>query len=192
MERKDEIRERKNKQRKEALSRRRALTPGQREEKSAAICEILSSLPGIRQARTIFSYRATYDEVILDLFNQWAVREGKEVSYPISLPHGIMKAAVPEDADAWEKGAYDILSPVKERSKIVRPEEIDVIIVPCVAFDREGRRCGHGAGYYDRYLPLCKKNVLTVLAAFQAQEMKEVAAEETDYPMKVIVTESGI
>ena len=69
---------------------------------------------------------------------------------------------------------------------------IDVILIPCVGFDREGHRTGHGAGYYDRFLQK-SSNALKVLVAFDAQECKELlACETTDHSVDVIVTESGI
>jgi len=66
-----------------------------------------------------------------------------------------------------------------------------VILVPCVAFDKEGRRLGHGAGYYDRYMPMLRPDVLKILIAFDAQELDYVETEPTDIPVDIIVTESG-
>lgn len=188
----EELKRRKSKQRRAAISARRALTSGQREEKSRRICDFLKGLPEIREAETIFSYRATFDEVNVDDFNQWAVSEGKRVAYPISYPHGIMKAAVPEGDTAWTRGSYDILQPVEERSLFIPPEYFDVVIVPCLAFDRKGGRLGHGGGYYDRYLPRCNKEMFAVLAAFDVQEMDHIAADDTDVRLRCMVTESGI
>ena len=64
--------------------------------------------------------------------------------------------------------------------------------IPCVAFDREGGRLGHGAGYYDRFLPGCREDAVLILAAFDAQCLDHIIMEETDIPIPVIVTESGI
>lgn len=188
----EELKRRKSKQRRAAISARRALTSGQREEKSRRICDFLKGLPEIREAETIFSYRATFDEVNVDEFNQWAEKEGKTVAYPISYPRGIMKAAIPGGNAAWTRGSYDILQPVEERSLINPPEYFDVIIVPCLAFDREGGRLGHGGGYYDRYLPRCKKDMLPVLAAFDVQEMDHIVMDDNDYRVCCLVTETGI
>ena len=184
----------KKQQRKLAVEKRRALTQEERDEKSRAISDLLIKLikdPRYSKVRTIFSYRGTWDEVNVDAFNDWAEVQGYRVSYPISLPDGIMKAAVPAERDAWHRAAYGILEPVMENSKILEPGDIDLVIVPCVAFDEYGNRCGHGAGYYDRFMT-CMSPESLIMVAFEAQKMEALVTEETDIPVSTIVTETGI
>ena len=184
----------KKQQRKLAVDRRRALTQDERDEKSRVICDILTRLikePRYSEVRTIFSYRGTWDEVNVDAFNNWAEVQGYRVAYPISLPNGIMKAAVPAEENAWHRAAYGILEPVMENSKILDPEDIDLVIVPCVAFDDHGNRCGHGAGYYDRFMA-CMPPESLIMVAFEAQRSEKLITEETDIPVSTIVTETGI
>ena len=184
----------KKQQRGLTIERRRALTQEERDEKSRAICDLLIKLikdPRYSGVRTIFSYRGTWDEVNVDAFNDWAERQGYRVAYPISLPKGIMKAAVPAEENAWHRAAYGILEPVMENSKILEPEDIDLVIVPCVAFDEYGNRCGHGAGYYDRFMEYMPPESL-IMVAFEAQKMEALVTEETDIPVSTIVTETGI
>ena len=183
----------KRQQRMLAFERRRALTQKERDEKSSEICRYLSKLikePRYRAVKTIFSYRGTREEVNVDAFNDLAKAQGCRVAYPISLPRGIMKAAVPADDSAWRRGAYDIPEPVIERAEILEPGDIDLVIVPCVAFDLYGNRCGHGAGYYDRFLTNMDPEAL-VMAAFMAQKMERLITEKTDVPIRTIVTEEG-
>ena len=184
----------KKQQRGLAIERRRALTQEERDEKSRAICDLLIKHikdPRYSEVRTIFSYRGTWDEVNVDAFNNWAEVQGYRVAYPISLPNGIMKAAVPAEENAWHRAAYGILEPVMENSKILEPEDIDLVIVPCVAFDDHGNRCGHGAGYYDRFMA-CMPPESLIMVAFEAQRSEKLITEETDIPVSTIVTETGI
>ena len=184
----------KKQQRRLAMERRRALSQKERDEKSRAICDLLIKLikdPRYSGVRTIFSYRGTWDEVNVDAFNDWAERQGYRVAYPISLTDGIMKAAVPAEKDAWHRAVYGILEPVTENSKILEPGDIDLVIVPCVAFDEYGNRCGHGAGYYDRFMEYMPPESL-IMVAFEAQKMEALVTEETDIPVSTIVTETGI
>lgn len=179
-------------QRKAAMERRRGLTPREREEKSRIICGFLSEMERIKKSGRILSYRAFYDEVNVDSFNKLALSRGKELAFPVSYKGGRMEALVPEHDQAFEKGTFGIWTPLAEGSRLLRPEEIDVVIVPCVAFDKKGGRCGHGGGYYDRYLPLCREDVFTVLVGFEAQAVEEVFMEETDCFMKAVVTEKEL
>ena len=184
----------KKQQRKLAVEKRRALTQEERDEKSRAISDLLIKLikdPRYSEVRTIFSYRGTWDEVNVDAFNNWAEVQGYRVAYPISLPDGIMKAAVPAEKNAWHRAAYGILEPVMENSKILEPGDIDLVIVPCVAFDEYGNRCGHGAGYYDRFMA-CMSSESLIMVAFEAQRSEKLITEETDIPVRTIVTEAGI
>ena len=188
------LRLRKRQQRKLAVERRRALTQNARDEKSRAICDILCELikePRYCGVSTIFSYRGTWEEVNVDAFNERAKAQGYRIAYPISLPGGIMKAAVPADETAWHRAAYGILQPDMEKAEILEPEKIDLVIVPCVAFDAHGNRCGHGAGYYDRFMTRIAPEAL-VMAAFEAQKFEELATEKTDIPIRTIVTEKGV
>ena len=184
----------KKQQRRLATARRRALTQQERDEKSERISERMISLMGeskYRNVKTIFSYRGTWEEVNVDPFNRWAERQGYRVAYPISLPHGIMKAAVPADDNSWHRAAYDILEPIMETAQFLEPEDIDLIIVPCVAFDPQGNRCGHGAGYYDRFMTRMAQEAL-VMVAFEAQKIETLMTEKTDLPIPTIVTENGV
>ncbi len=182
----------KNEQRRQALANRRAMSAQERISRSHQICEFLMRLPVLQYVKTIFSYQAVFDEADLNEFHAWAAAHGKILAYPIALPGGIMKAAVPEAGDAFKKSAYGILEPDIKKSTVLEPEEIDLVLVPCVAFDRKGGRLGHGAGYYDRYLPACRKDAVFILVGFDVQELSEVERDERDVMMHMIITESGL
>ena len=136
----------KNQQRKQCLAARRELSNAEREAYSLAICQTLAALEPVLHAETVFSYMATWDEVDLGGFHEWAAAQGKRICFPITYPHGLMEAAVPDAPDAFVKGKFDILSPDPVKSRIIPPEEIDVVLVPCVGFDEAGMRLGHGGG----------------------------------------------
>lgn len=190
----NEIYLRKREQRKIIAERRRKLTREECAEKSREICRHLETLlkeADFRNVRNVFSYRAMPEEADVDSFNWLLERSGRKVAYPVSLPHGVMKAAVPRGEGAWRRGAYDIKEPDLDKSDILLPEQVDLVLVPCVAFDRKGNRCGHGAGYYDRFLALCRPETILLMIAFDIQELEEIATEETDRRIPRIVTESG-
>ena len=94
-------------------------------------------------------------------------------------------------SDGWEVGQYGIRTPVLNRSALLPPESLDVVLVPCTAFDAECFRVGMGKGYYDRYLPGCR-NAVTLGVAFEAQRVPEAAADEQDWRLDGFVTERKV
>ena len=93
--------------------------------------------------------------------------------------------------DGWEVGTYGIRTPVLERAALIRPEALDLVLVPCTAFDAACRRVGMGKGYYDRYLPGCR-NAVALGVTFEAQRVPEAAADEQDWQLDGFVTERKV
>jgi len=86
-------------------------------------------------------------------------------------------------------GAFGAMIP--ESGAWMTPE---IVIVPLVAFDRQGGRLGYGGGFYDRTLEAlrAKQATLAIGFAYAAQEMQELPLEPTDQPLDMIVTEKGV
>lgn len=187
-----DLESRKGQQRKLAVEARDALSYNQVAEKSRIICEKLIKSPAFCESDIIFSYQAFRNEVDLSDFNQYATEAGKTVACPICGKVGQMVAAVPDDSNAWTTDRFGIRTPLKERSRIISPEEIHLVLVPCTAFDgRQRMRIGWGAGFYDRYLPQCV-NAFSIAAAYQIQKTEPISFDpEWDVPLDAIVTEEN-
>lgn len=182
----------KNKQRMISLKRRRLLSPDAADKKSLLICEALIKTVDLKGIKTVLSYKAARDEADPSLFDKYLSEKGIKVVYPLSLKDGSMELLYPKDQDSFKKGAFGISEPVREQSEIVDVKDIDLCIVPCVAFDKGLNRLGHGKGYYDRFLPLCKASTETVAAAFSEQELERLITEKNDIKMNMIVTDNAI
>ena len=178
-------------QREKALALRRAMDREEREKLSSAICEKILALPELEGVKTVLSYLAAWDEVDLSYVNQTLAAQGLRIAYPVCLEKGHMEAYIPDDKDAVEAGAYGIKAPVIARSRPIEPQDIDLVLVPCVAFDEERNRLGHGAGYYDRYLPRCPRAKF-ILAAFEVQRMDRLDCKVYDVKVDIIVTENAV
>ena len=181
----------KKEQRIQAINARRALSEEERAVFSLALCKNAAGLDCFKEAKTILAYAATWDEADLASICALAEEQGKTVAYPISYRGGIMEAYAPESTDAWTDGILGIRVPDKKRSRLVDPEEFDLVFVPCVAFDEGKRRLGHGGGYYDRYLPKCSRAEF-VLVAFEAQKLPMIATDPHDILMNTLVTEAKV
>jgi len=83
-------------------------------------------------------------------------------------------------------GKYGITEPFN--GKIIAPERIDLIFVPLVAFDIKGFRVGYGKGFYDRFIPRCRKNVLTIGLSFFPPVDEIADVNEFDIPLKYCIT----
>ena len=181
----------KSEQRKEAINARRALSSEERAVFSLQMCANISRLDAFRKARTILAYAATWDEADPAAVCELAVKLGKTVAYPVSYRGGVMDCYAPNGPEDWKDGILGLRVPDTDKARLISPEEFDLVLVPCVAFDEEKRRLGHGGGYYDRYLPKCVKADL-IAVAFEAQKLEEIATDSYDVLMKTIVTEEKV
>ncbi len=186
--------------RREVLSRRNAIPPETRAVKSQTICQELCHLAELRRARTVAVYSTMGSEVDLDLFIRFAYESGMRVAFPAVLPDLCdgqrMEMRAVDEADYSSGAAPFVADPVpaftatakqNERFPLVGPEEIDMIVVPLVAFDDAGNRLGYGGGCYDRYLPALSTSCAVLGAAFTEQQVPAVPIGEHDLPLPRIV-----
>ena len=174
-----------------AIRARGALTPKERAESGRAICERLRAMEEIKSAQVFFSYLAMPEEADLGELHRWLRARGKTLAFPVTGDGGAMEAWAPEESLRFTRDRFGILMPEKDAASRIDPAEIDLILTPCVAFDGDCRRLGHGGGYYDRYFRRCPQ-ALRFCIAFEAQRLPAIQAEPWDVSMDAVVTEAGI
>lgn len=170
----------------EGKTARENLSTGARAEFSRQITQRIAASPQFRTADTVMLYRALPCEV--DLSGLKGL--GKRLVYPHCVTKTEMVALLPNDEDGWISGTFGIMEPNPDRSLLISPDEIDLVICPCTAFDEACSRLGMGAGYYDRFLPKCV-NAFIATAAFECQKAPSVPAESWDVPMDCVFTEQA-
>lgn len=169
----------------EALKARRAMDTEKRQRLSATICAELEGLEAYQAAETVMIYKATGSEVDLSTLR------GKRFAYPLCKDDGNMIALMPKDSQSFKTGYGGIKEPISELSKLIAPEDIDLVICPCAAFDSQCNRLGMGKGFYDRFLPKCP-NARFIAVAFEAQRVEGIIPEAWDVAMDMVVTEKSI
>lgn len=184
------IAEQKSAQRKAGIAARLALSDIQRSAANAALCRRVAELDIFRQAQNILLYAAFGGEADLAQLARFAAAQNKTLAYPICAEGFQLLAAVPE-ADGWETGKYGIQTPVLEQAQLLAPEQFDLVLVPCTAFDAGCRRVGMGKGYYDRYLTRCT-HAVKIGIAYEVQRVDCAAVDEHDQRLDVFITEKGI
>lgn len=102
-----------------------------------------------------------------------------------------MEARVITSFDDLAAGAYGIPEPNPD-TELVPPEEIDIIMLPCLSCDRSCRRLGKGAGYYDKYLSKVRKDCFTMALCYEEALADEIPVEEHDMPVDAVVTEKTV
>ena len=157
-------------------------------KKSKIIKEKLFSLPEFKKAKFVMLYASKKEEVNTEELIDGALEMGKRVALPrrTSQETVIPKEITNRHTDL-EKSTYEIHEP-RESQKNVWLNEIDLIVVPGVAFDIKNRRLGRGKGYYDRFLKNLPRNDLTIGLAFDFQIVKSLPQDSHDIPVSTVIT----
>jgi 5-formyltetrahydrofolate cyclo-ligase len=187
------LRERKQALREKAHALRNAQTD--KDSLSEVICNRFVSLPAYAAAKTVKFYIDVRSEVRTRQALPSALASGKKVVVPWCNAHGELELFHLTSMDELAVGMYKILEPKPElrelREKRVHADELDLIMVPGVAFDRRGARMGHGKGYYDKLLKHARADAPLVALAFECQLFPEIPVGHHDVFMDLILTEKA-
>ena len=163
--------------------------------KSLAISRVLRKLHVYRKAKTLLCYVAIDGEVETRPILLQALADGKRVAVPVTLTRKKQLLAVEvrdPKQDLCRVGPYGIPEPRKNSRRKVASRDLDLVVVPAVAFDRQGRRLGRGAGYFDRFLERLPAGISRVGLAFHFQVVKKMPWEFHDQPVGKVITERGL
>ena len=180
--------------RREVLACRDALPAQGAEAASRAIWERLRELPEFERARCVMFFASFGSEVRTLPMIADALRLGKRVALPACVP-ATRELDVREVCDCEQHlapGVWGIPEPRCDLCGPVGLEEIDVVVVPGVAFDATGGRVGYGGGFYDGFLCAYQRerpDGLVVALAFDCQVVDRVPTKPKDVPVPLILTE---
>ena len=161
---------------------------------SDIITDKLLNLDCIKNDKNIMLYLDFNNEVSTDSLIKKLLNLGKIVSSPITLKEErkLIPSQITDLKNGIQYGAYNIREPKPECSPAINIKDLDVVIVPAVAYDKNCYRLGYGGGFYDRFLENLRKDAVTIGIAFDLQIFDEVPKEAHDAQLDYIVTESRI
>ena len=181
----------KNAIRAQVRQRREALDPAWIMENSNSIQIATLALEEMKAARVVCCYMGMPNEVQTDLVCEHCWNDEKKLCVPVYREReGCYETAWLERESELRVDRWGIREPMEIVP--VTSEDIDVIIVPGLAFDSDGNRLGHGKGYYDRLIDRQARQALKLGLAFDFQIFASVPTSDHDIKMDAVVTESRL
>lgn len=167
--------------RKKINSMRRMLSEAERLSAATDVFDRLEKTAAFLMADKVLMYHSLPDELSTHQFlRKWGARK----HFFLPRVNGVNLDILPYEETRLELGSFHIEEPTG--CDTVDPSEIELIIVPAVAYDRKGNRLGRGKGFYDRLLAEARATKIGV--GYEFQLIDELPAEPHDVPMDVIIT----
>ena len=195
----EQLMERKNKMRRKAYDARAAQE--NKDEVSAAICEKFVTLPAYQKAQTAMWYIDCRSETRTKKQLQKEVEKGEKT---IVVPYCTVDENGDNKLGLWKLSSFDelvvgkwsILEPPRDlwgtADKEAKPEDLDIVMVPGVGFDRQGGRMGNGQGYYDRLLEKVRSDCPLIAICYESQLFDEILVGPHDVFMDFVITEKDV
>lgn len=159
-----------------------------KDEKDRIIKEKVLSLEEFKRAKVVAFYVSLESEVDTTALIDEALKMGKRVVIPAIAGDVLYLAMIKDRKSASLKGPYGILQPAVGSFNPFPKEDVDLIIVPAVAFDKKMQRLGRGKGFYDRFLKDLPKNIKKIGLAYDLQIMEDLPVTPRDIPVDMVIT----
>ena len=169
--------------RREIREKKRAMSEAEIQEKSRRLGELFVNSQLYRSAKTIYGYLPYNQEVRTVPMLERAMADGKRVAVP-KVYGDEMRFIYLDDLSAVEKGYAGIPEPVADAP--VADDETALVLMPGLAFDRDGHRIGYGGGFYDKFLAQ-EPNHPTLALCYDFQMLPELQTEEFDIPVDQVL-----
>jgi 5-formyltetrahydrofolate cyclo-ligase len=180
-------------------AKRRALTQAEQQSASTQLAQHLSQNPIFLNSQRIAVYITNENEIDPLPLLQLAWQQNKTCYLPVLNPQSKNELSfiIHTADDKLILNLYKIPEPQFNLDKIIAPQQLDLVLVPLVAFDAHGNRLGMGAGYYDRTFAFLQKKQrptkpFLLGLAYEWQKLEEIINEEWDIKLDAIATEKGI
>ena len=157
-----------------------------RDRKSKIIKKKLFRTPVFKKAKIVMFYISFDGEVNTQDMIKEAHRLGKIVAVPVCKRLSVtLRTCVLRNKAKLKKGPYGICEPAVK--KYIKLEDLDLVIVPGIAFDKKGNRLGRGKGYYDYFLKRLTPDTASIGLAFDFQILPSLPATTTDVKIGKVI-----
>lgn len=176
------------------LQKRNSLTKEEVASKSRRIQERLYSLKQFVTAKCVMAYASFRNEVNTSLIIDKCLKSGKKVFLPLvdKDSDNLIAYEIRDFLTDTAPGSFGIMEPVIKDRKRIRIDEIDICLIPGIAFDRSGNRIGWGRGYYDSFLRNLPARAGKYGLAYDFQLIERIMSTDKDVPINGLITESEI
>ncbi len=170
---------------------RLAMSKAEVQRRSESIVARLVELEVFQRAGSVMLYLPVRNEVDTTRVVARCLNDGKALVLPRMdyEQDGVVAHRVDDPATQLVLGRMDLVEPDPAKTEVVSPAEIDLVVVPGLAFDRRGYRIGWGRGYYDAFLAVADARAVRVGLAYEFQLVDAVEHDGHDVPMHTVVTE---
>ncbi len=160
-----------------------------RDKKSSEIIKRLINTKEYQKSKVIALYSNISSEVETKELIKISL-ENKKVVLPKINKDNTMDFYEIKCLKDLEIGAFNIKEPKVKNKKPIKKEEIDLMIIPGICFDKNKNRIGYGKGYYDKYLS--NTNIKKIGLCYEEQITKEIKSDKTDISLDYLITEIKI
>ena len=167
----------------EIRRRKRAMSETEILSASWQLTQMLIATPQYQNADTVYLYLPYNQEIRTVPILEYALAEGKRVAVPKVYGKEMKFIYISGMADV-APGLWGIPEPVLDGPVAENPHAL--VIVPGLAFDREGNRIGYGGGYYDKFLSREREHP-TVALCYGFQVVESIGKEEWDVPVDLVL-----
>ena len=165
-------------------AQKRAMTNAQIDACSEKLAALFRAQPLYQQAKSVYGYLPYNQEVRTVPMLRQAQLDGKRVAVP-KVYGDTMKFLWLDDLSAVAPGAYNIPEPIADGPEA--DDETALVLMPGLAFDPEGHRCGYGGGFYDKFLAAHPAHP-TLALCYSFQMLDHLETDDYDIPVDAVIS----
>ena len=162
---------------------KKAMSLEEIEARSARLGELFAQTEAYKNAKTVYGYMPYNQEVRTIPILERAIADGKKVAVP-KVYGDTMRFIYLEDLSQVEKSEMGIPEPIADAP--VADDKTALVLMPGLAFDKEGHRIGYGGGFYDKFL-MAEPDHPTVALCYEFQMFAHLDTEEFDIPVDLVL-----